>query len=618
METPSKVRTAATRDEKMSGISEASIIVNFDQIGCRRLNNRIVYLSLMHGGELVSKALVEEKVKFLFTLCGGHISPILVASIQAGIRVVDTRHEANAVFAADAVARITGVPGVAVVTAGPGITNTVTAVRNALLAQSPIVLLGGAAPTLLKGRGALQDIDQISLMKPNVKWQVAVRRVRDIYPAVKNAFATARDGVPGPVFVELPLDVLYEESIVRAGFEKTIPKQATLLQRMTAWYIRRHLNQVFQNSEPAVAKPSVTSPKHSKSDIDKTVACLRVANKPVMLVGSGAMMLPTMAPGLAEALNKLSIPVYLSGMARGLLGAVCDFQFRHNRKDALKEADMVILAGVPCDFRLDYGRHINRNAKLIAINRSKTDLTKNRKPNIGVLSDPLMFLVQMANAKVVTPGWEEWKRILADRERKREETIASTGLEPNGLHPVQLLRGLDAHLPDDSVIVADGGDFVGTSSYILRPRRPLSWLDPGVFGTLGIGGGFAAGAKLCRPESEVIILYGDGSAGYSLSEFDTFVRHKLPVIAIVGNDARWSQIARDQLEILKDDTGINLNFSDYHKVAEAFGGKGRRAETMDEFISAFAEARESVKEGVPYLINAILVRSDFRRGSISM
>ena len=571
----------------------------------------------MHGGELVAKVLKEENVTVLFTLCGGHISPILVAAKQSGIRVIDTRHEVNAIFAADATARLTGIPGVAAVTAGPGITNTITAIKNAQLAQVPLVLLGGAAPTLLKGRGALQDIDQLALIKNHVKWATAVRRVRDIYPAVKRAFHRARTGVPGPVFVELPLDLLYEESVVRAGFEKTLQKNKTVAPKITAWYIRRHLDKVFKPGEGSTEKFAIEVPAHSASDLTRAAQLLRSATRPVMLVGSGAMMIPSRANELAEGLRKLSVPVYLSGMARGLLGPADPLQFRHHRKEALRETDLVILAGVPCDFRLEYGQQISRKANLVSINRNRVDLTRNRKPTLAVHGDPLNFLIDLASQSgFQTTG--SWKQQLRRREEEREGNIRRTGKDATGIHPVQLFLELDSRLSDNAVIVADGGDFVGTASYILRPRTPLSWLDPGVFGTLGIGGGFASGAKFCRPDSEVILLYGDGSAGYSLMEFDTFVRHRLPVIAIVGNDASWSQIARDQVDILNDDCGTALAHSDYERVAEAFGAKGRRVTTLPEFLSALEEARTSVKQGIPFLINAILAKSEFRKGSLSM
>ena len=575
----------------------------------------------MHGGQIVAQVLQEEKVSFLFTLIGGHISPIIVAAKQSGIRIIDTRHEVNAAFAADAVARLTGVPGVAAVTAGPGITNTITAIKNAYLAQSPVVLLGGAAPTLLKGRGALQDIDQMKLMRPHVKWARAVRTVREIYPALKKAFRVAQEGVPGPVFVELPLDILYDESIIRAGFEKSFAAPTTITQRLTSWYVRRHLNNVFQPGKHIAEESATWSfPNATADSVARAANMIRASQRPVLVIGSGAMMIPSMAEEIAMSLQSMDIPVFLSGMARGLLGKQSNVQYRHNRKEALREADVVILAGVPNDFRLEYGRHINSQAKVISINRSRTDLFKNRKPTLAVLGDPGNFLIELGRQKLASAvnSRSEWKDRLTQRETKREENIKSTGVDGNGLHPVQLFLALDKVLSDDSVIVADGGDFVATASYILRPRKPLSWLDPGVFGTLGIGGGFALGAKLCKPSSEIILIYGDGSAGYSLMEFDTFVRHRLPVIAIIGNDASWAQIARDQVDLLKDDVGTVLAHSDYEKVVQAFGARGQKVETLPRFMAALEEARASVKEGVPYLINAVLAKSDFRKGSLSM
>lgn len=573
----------------------------------------------MSGGEIVAQVLKEEQIKFLFTLCGGHISPILVSAKQLGIRVVDTRHEVTAVFAADAAARITGTPGVAAVTAGPGITNTITAVKNAFMAQSPLVLLGGAAPTLLKGRGALQDIDQMVVMKPIVKWAAAVRSRRAIYPTLKKAFQKAKEGVPGPVFVEFPLDILYDETVVRAGFAKTTQGASSLGQRIASWYINRHLDNVF--GEGPVITPTQHLSKHNHHDaaaVHKALEAIAKAQRPLLLVGSGAMMVPSLAGSLSESLATLNIPTYLSGMARGLLGPNHPIQYRHHRKEALREADLVLLAGVPSDFRLEYGRHISRHATIIGINRSLTDLNKNRRPTLGIHSDPMSFLIELGRQKRVNPNWSTWRKTLDEREATRELSIHSMGQVSSGIHAVQLFLELEQTLPPHAVIVADGGDFVGTSSYIVRPRKPFSWLDPGVFGTLGIGGGFALGAKLCSPDSEVYIIYGDGSSAYSLMEMDTFIRHRLPVIAIIGNDASWSQIARDQIDILKDDCGTVLAHSDYEKVAEAFGGRGRKVNTMEEFKRALLEARQAVKKGVPFIINAILEPSDFRKGSLSM
>jgi thiamine pyrophosphate-dependent acetolactate synthase large subunit-like protein len=576
----------------------------------------------MNGGEIVAQVLTEQQVKFLFTLCGGHISPILVASKQAGIRVVDTRHEANAVFAADATARLTGIPGVAAVTAGPGVTNSITAVHNALMAQSPLVLLGGGAPTLLKGRGALQDINQMNLMKPNVKWAVAVRKKRDLYSILKQAFYEAQQGVPGPVFVELPVDLLYDESLVREWYVKAAAKKKSLTDKITSWYINRHVEDMFSvGHKSTYVEKQLNPPHHTLAQRNKVMNVLATAKQPVLLMGSGAMMNPSKVESLAQSIIKLGVPTYLSGMARGLLGINHALHFRHYRKEALREADVIILAGVPCDFRLDYGKHLGNKATLISINRSTADLAKNRTPQIPIHADPSEFLIDLSHdvTKLNPAQWKEWELALLKREAERMKTItheAETVSE--GINPVALFLELDRKLSSNAILVADGGDFVGTSSYILKPRKPLSWLDPGVFGTLGIGGGFALGAKLCCPHHDVYILYGDGSSAYSLMEFDTFVRHGLPVIAIIGNDASWSQIARDQIEILKDDCATVLATSQYEYVAQAFGARGEKVNTIEQFREALQEAQQSIKNGTPYLINAVLAKSEFRKGSLSM
>ena len=326
------------------------------------------------------------------------------------------------------------------------------------------------------------------------------------------------------------------------------------------------------------------------------------------------------ADDLASSLKALGIPCYLSGMARGLLGAEHEVLMRHKRREALREADLVLLAGVPCDFRLDYGRHIGR-AQYLAVNRSPQDLKMNRSPSIGSLADPGPFLIELAGQNMpASDRWKGWRETLRKRENAREAEIDAQALaeEKMGINPLALFRELNRRLGDNAVLVADGGDFVGTGAYTLHARSPLSWLDPGAFGTLGVGGGFALGAGLCRPDSEVWIIWGDGSSAYSLAEFDSFARHGVPVIGLIGNDACWAQIARDQIEILQDDVAVMLAHSAYDQVAMGYGGAGRRVENLEQFKEAVAEAQESVRKGVPYLINAILAKSDFRKGSISM
>ncbi len=567
----------------------------------------------MNGGEIVAEVLVRHGVRSLFTLCGGHISPILVACQRRGIRVVDTRDEASAAFAADAVSRLTGVPGVAAVTAGPGVTNTLTAITNARFAQSPLVLIGGAAAGVLRGRGALQDMDQLGLMRRLVKWSARATRVRDIAPLLSTAFERSREGVPGPVFLELPIDLLYDEPLVREWFGKSGGSP------LVRWYLRRYLSRQFAPATDALPTPRVPAPEVPRDATIRAVSARLAASKrPVIVAGSQTVADPASVYGIASALERIGAPVYLSGMARGLLGAGHPLHVRHRRKEALRQADLVILAGVPADFRLNYGRDITRNAVVVSANRSAEDLTKNRKPQIAVHADPGAFLLRLGD-EVTAQDRDAWLTTLRNSDAAREVEIAATADEvTEWLNPVALCRAIDRALAPRSLLVADGGDFVSTASYIVRPHAPLSWLDPGVFGTLGVGAGFALGAATARLEDELWILYGDGALGYTLTEFDTFARHRIPVIAVVANDACWSQIAREQVEILGEATGCTLARTDYHLAAEALGGRGLLLKDPTAIHSTLAEAKRIAAAGVPVLVNAWVGKTEFRKGSISM
>jgi len=576
----------------------------------------------MHGGDLVADVLKAQGTPFLFTLVGGHISPILVAAKQRGIRIIDTRHEATAVFAADAVARLSGRPGVAAVTAGPGVTNTVTALKNAQMAQSPVVLIGGAAPTALKGRGALQDIDQMAVIRPVVKWAKQVKRVRELIPTLEEAFRRAQEGTPGPVFVECPVDLLYDEETVRKWYGADRGGKS-LADKATKQYLRFHVNRLFSGAgqvKPGV-RIEVAAPAPEPLAVNKAIERLLGAQRPLLLIGSQAMLDAAHVGDLALALETIGAPVYLSGMARGLLGRDHALQLRHKRREALREADFVLLAGVPCDFRLDYGNHIRRSAVHVSINRNRTDLTKNRKPTIGLLADPSLTLHTLATMLPAQrpAGWQAWLASLRARDDARNAEIAQQALEPTGkVNPLHLCMEIDRQLTPNSILIGDGGDFVATASYVIQPRGPLRWLDPGAFGTLGVGAGFALGAKLVHPDADVWVLYGDGSFGYSVAEFDTFVRHAAPVITVVGNDASWSQIAREQVEMLGDPVATELAHSGYERAVEGFGAAGVYLDDPELTAEALEQARRQANAGKPVVVNAILGKTDFRKGSISM
>jgi acetolactate synthase-1/2/3 large subunit len=576
-----------------------------------------------HGGDLIADVLAKHGATHLFTLCGGHISPILTGAQARGIRVVDTRDEANAVFAADAVARMTGTIGVAAVTAGPGVTNMITPLKNAQMAQSPIIVFGGSTATLLKGRGALQDIDQLSIVRSMTKWATVVKTVPALGPTVERACQIAIEGVPGPVFIEVPLDLLYPEDMVRSMYAKEagLGKAKGIGAKALELYIKGHLYRQFHAPAfPELHLPSKLPALRHDSSVERAAAALKAAKKPVIVVGSQTMVNVKDPGRIARALGMLGAPVYLAGTSRGLLGRTHELQLRHNRSAALKEADVVIVCGFPFDFRLGYGRTINKQATLIAANLSSAELRKNRKPDIAVEMHAGDFLVALAD-RVSSAGdaWRGWLEELRGKEAARDAEITKKAVAAGELiDPLHFFLRMEEAMADDAVLVVDGGDFVATASYIVRPRAPLSWLDPGVFGTLGVGGGFALGASLVRPGREVWLIWGDGSSAYTLAEFDSYVRHGVAPIAVIGNDASWMQIAREQIDMLGTTLGCDLRRTDYHKVAEGYGGVGLQLTDPARVDATLAEAKAIAKAGRPVCINVHLRKTDFRKGSISI
>jgi len=442
---------------------------------------------------------------------------------------------------------------------------------------------------------------------------------------VENAFKIAQEGVPGPVFIEVPLDTLYKEKTTREFYAKVTGNTSSLFAKIQSWYVTRHVNNIFTGKEISFGLPlNFTVPENSTRELNNALRLLSNAKKPVIMVGSQSMLESelVMSGKLSEKLNETGIPTFLAGMARGLLGRESKVQLRHKetRRKALREADLVILAGVPCDFRLDYGNNISRKTKFISINRSTEDLTKNRRPDLAILADPAKFLVEFAEkaGKNQNNLWSHWIEELRAIETVSDKKIDTDSAAPGeNISPIFLCKAIEKIAGPNAIFVADGGDFVGTAAYILKPRGPLTWLDPGVFGTLGVGCGFAMGAKLSKPESEVWIIFGDGACGFSLIEFDTFVRHNIPVIAVVGNDAAWSQILRDQVTFLGDSVGSILAPTDYHVVAQGLGAEGILIRDNSEVEEALMKAREIAKKK-PVLINAIIRKTDFRAGSISM
>uniref|UniRef100_A0A2I3RCR9 2-hydroxyacyl-CoA lyase 2 n=2 Tax=Pan TaxID=9596 RepID=A0A2I3RCR9_PANTR len=575
-----------------------------------QLLHKVDKASVRHGGENVAAVLRAHGVRFIFTLVGGHISPLLVACEKLGIRVVDTRHEVTAVFAADAMARLSGTVGVAAVTAGPGLTNTVTAVKNAQMAQSPILLLGGAASTLLQNRGALQAVDQLSLFRPLCKFCASVRRVRDIVPTLRAAMAAAQSGTPGPVFVELPIDVLYPYFMVQKEMVPAKPPKG-LVGRVVSWYLENYLANLFAGAwEPQPEGPlPLDIPQASPQQVQRCVEILSRAKRPLMVLGSQALLTPTSADKLRAAVETLGVPCFLGGMARGLLGRNHPLHIRENRSAALKKADVIVLAGTVCDFRLSYGRVLSHSSKIIIVNRNREEMLLNSdifwKPQEAVQGDVGSFVLKLVEGLQGQTWAPDWVEELREADRQKEQTFREKAAMPVAQHlnPVQVLQLVEETLPDNSILVVDGGDFVGTAAHLVQPRGPLRWLDP--VGTI---------------HQDVWCLFGDGAFGYSLIEFDTFVRHKIPVMALVGNDAGWTQISREQVPSLGSNVACGLAYTDYHKAAMGLGARGLllSRENEDQVVKVLHDAQQQCRDGHPVVVNILIGRTDFRDGSIAV
>jgi acetolactate synthase-1/2/3 large subunit len=547
-------------------------------------------MAQLHGGRIVARALRAEGVSFIFTLCGGHVMSIYDGCLDEGIGVVDVRHEQTAGHAADGWARVTGRPGVAVVTAGPGLTDAVTAVATAWRANIPMVVIGGQGPRFFADMGSLQDMNHVDLMRPITKWAVSVPQARRLGEYVAAAFRVATTNVPGPVFLEMPLDLLFE----------TVEEADVVVP-------------VRYRTEAALGG----DPRY----VERAVAILGDAERPVCLVGS-QLFWSHRRDAYLPFVEAIGAPVYVNGQARGSLAADHPQSFLHTRRDALRRADAIIIFGTPLDFRLGYGRdsHLNPQAKLVQVDLDGREIGRNRGVDVGIIGDTGMVMAQMvecAGSGRGARGRREWLAEMRALEANKHEALeAQMRSDAVPVNPLRLCAEIAAVAPPDTVFVADGGDFVGSAANILRPRGLGHWLDAGPLGTLGAGPGYAMAAKLARPDSPVVIVYGDGSFGLHAMEFEAMVRQKINVVGVVGNDAGWTQILRGQAQMYGPDRcpATRLGYTRYDQVVEAVGGLGAWVERPEDIRPALERA---LAAGRPALVNVKMGASDFRKDAIA-
>jgi acetolactate synthase-1/2/3 large subunit len=572
---------------------------------------------MVHGGRLIAKTLAREGIDTIFTLCGGHIAAIYDGCLDEGIRVVDTRHEQTAGHAADGWARLTGKPGVVAVTAGPGLTDAVTAVATARRSGVPMVVLGGAGPRVFRDMGSLQDMDHVELMRPICKWATTVTETRRLGEYITVALRKAQSGVPGPVFLELPLDVLME----MVDLEK-------------------------------VAMPSAyrTSARSAPDPVEmaRAIELVRAAQRPVAVVGSQLRWSRDPIETLAAFMSATGIPTFVNGMARGLIDPEGPQFLNRSRKYALKNADLVLIFGTPFDFRLSYGQSekivagsqsgtagalmlnlaapvIHKDAKIIQVDLDGDEIGRNRTRGVevGLVADSGLVLEALGTVGGADTR-QAWRAAVGADEAAKWSKMNSEIDEGAGAedapNPLRVCAEVDRFVRPGDVVIGDGGDFVGTAAYVMKPFGVSTWMDPGPLGTLGVGPGYAISAKVVRPGSRIVIMFGDGSFGLHAMELEAMQRQGLPVVAIIGNDAGWTQILRGQKDFYgeKRIVATRLDYTRYERISECYGGHGEWVDKTADLVPALERAFAAADAGKVAVVNVKLSQSAFRSQAISV
>jgi thiamine pyrophosphate-dependent acetolactate synthase large subunit-like protein len=537
-----------------------------------------------HGGTLALAAARAHGASAMFTLSGGHVFPLYDAATHADppMRLVDVRHEQSAVFAAEATARLARSPGLAVLTAGPGVTNGVSAITTAYFNGSPVVILGGRAPDYRWGSGSLQEFDHPELLRPVTKRAWTEHETAKIGAGVAEAFRLAATPHRGPVFVDVALEALFGPAGPDAG--------DTALDAAPAG--------------PGSGDPAATA---------RIAGLLATAQRPVLVLGSDVWA------GRAEqaartAAEELRLPVIANGQGRGILPAGHELLVTRARAAAFRQADLVVVVGTALDFRLGYGTFGGADgtqpAAVIHVMDAPDQLAGHIPLAASYAGDLAAFFAGLISP-ASWPGrpaqlpWEaDWLPQLGAAVAAAvaaDSALLTSAASP--IHPMRIYGELAQFLDDDAVVIGDGGDFVSYAGKYIEPKRPGGWLDPGPYGCLGTGLGYAIGARISRPAAQIVLLLGDGAAGFSLMDVDSLVRHRLPVVMICGNNGIWGLEKHPMQALYGYDVAADLQPQcRYDEVVRALGGAGEMVTEPDGIAPALDRAFRS---GVPYLVNVI-------------
>ncbi|GAC1440890.1 MAG: acetolactate synthase [Solirubrobacteraceae bacterium] len=523
-----------------------------------------------HGGRLIARRLKAAGVTKLFTLSGGHLFSIYDGCLSEGIDIVDVRHESCAAFAAEGWAKVTRTPGVAALTAGPGVTNGMSALGSAQMNNSPMLVLGGRAPAMRWGQGSLQEIDHVPFVDPLTKLATTAQSTAEIPGLIDEALAVALAPHSGPTFIDFPLDVVFMDAAeAEAG-------------------------------EPGVAH----APQHADGEaLERAVALLAAAERPVVMAGTN-LYWGHGEGALLELITERRIPTFLNGLARGCVPADHELFFSRVRGQALQGADVALVIGVPMDFRLGFGASLGADTEIIVIDTAEPQRAHPRAVAAelyGPLGATFSALREGTRGAHATSAWVEGLRAAEAEKRAAEESDFSDARAP--LHPMRLYRELGQLLDRNAIVIGDGGDFVSYAGRVIESYEPGCWLDPGPFGCLGAGPGYALAAKLAHPDRQVVLLLGDGAFGFSGMEWDTLARHGVNVVGVMGNNGIWA-LEKHPMEFLYGySVAADLRpETRYDKVVEALGCHGELVSRPDDVRSAIERAFES---GLPALVNVL-------------